>query len=186
MSNIEPEVPINYEAIAEQHIAALQAMHESTMLQLGGGLFIGPVSRRKLISASVLPDKFFQVVATALDEDPVLANARPGAAGKLRTVVPQSGALRKIAEHHEFLARSYRETDTVRRADAGDEAFRIYNIAQSFNRVRDTKELVPRLKAMKEALGARGRRTAEVKKKMAEAKAAKAATAIAIPPKETK
>jgi hypothetical protein len=185
MSNIEPEVPINYEAIAEQHIAALQAMHDATMQQLGGGLFIGAVSRKKLMSSATLPDKFFHMVATALEEDEVLGNTSPQAAGRLRKVVPQSAALRKIRDFHEFLARSYSETDTVRRSKAGDDALRIYNVAKSFNRLRDSEELIPRLKAMQEALGARGRRTADAKKKIAEARAAKT-TAVAVIPKETK
>jgi hypothetical protein len=163
MSNIEPEVPINYEAIADQHIAALQALHDATMAQLGGGLFIGPVSRRKLISSAVLPDKFFRAVATALEEDDVLGSVSPQGAGKLRNVIPQSAALRKVRDFHQFLARSYSETDTVRRSTAGDDALRIYNVAKSFNRLRDNQEFVPRLKAMQEALGPRGRRSASVK-----------------------
>lgn len=158
MSTIEPEVPINFEAVAEQHVGAMQAMHEATMQQLGGGVFIGPVSRRKLTSTANLPDKFFKVIGKTLEEQPLLASVSPQLAAKTRRVVPLSEALTLIAESHEFLARSCRETIAVRRSEVGEEALRVYGVAKSYNRVRDLEQFIPHANAMKDALGARGRR----------------------------
>lgn len=194
MSNIEPEVPINYQGIADEHIAALQKTHDAVMAQLGGGVFIGPVSRRKLISTAIVPDKFFKVVSAALDDDPSLAVVSPGAPGRMRKIVPLSGAVRSMGDFYELLARSCRETDLLRRSEAGEDAFRVYNVAKSYNRARDPEQFIPRITAMKEALGARGRRSPEAKKKRDEAKAkanVQAPTnkddhAAAVTPKETK
>jgi hypothetical protein len=165
MSNIEPEVPINYQALVDQHIAAVQAMHDALMAQLGGGVFIGPVSRRKLAFTAGLPDKFFRVVSGAVDEDPALAAARPEAHSRLRNIVTLSGAVRTLRDFHERLARSSRETDLLRRSEAGEDGLRVYNVAKSYNRTRDPEQLSPRVKEMKEALGARGNRSLSAAKK---------------------
>ena len=167
MSNIEPEAPPNFLAIARQHLDSVQAIHNAVVEQLGGGAFVGPVQRKKLTLMAATPDKFIAAVAVTLEENPKLASLSPRTAAEMRRAVAVTAALTEIANRYELLARGCRDTVAVRRAEVAQDAMRAYGVCKSANRVADGEELVPAVQGMKAALGRTGRSGKSRKAKLA-------------------
>lgn len=153
MSNLQPEAFPNYLGLARSHMDNLQAAHEATLAQLGGGAFVGPVARRKLTLMASTPDRFIAAVASTLEENPALATLSPRSPAEMRGAVAATAALTEMADRYELLGRECRETVAVRRAQVAEDAMRAYNICKSANRVSDLREAIPQVKDMKAALG---------------------------------
>jgi hypothetical protein len=177
MTNIPPEAPINYDAIAQAFLDGIQSLHEATNQNMGGLLNVGPAVRRRLAAAAGIPDELILGVAKTLDENPGLAGLSPRSAAKMREIIAFSVALNTITKHLEQVARTYRETNAVRRADVVQDVLRMYKVAKSMNRASDLQQYFPQVEALQQALGPRGRKA--VSKKAKAAAAAVAAQAAA-------
>jgi hypothetical protein len=95
----------------------------------------------------------------------------------MRDVIPFSIALGAIVDELERLARKYRDSIAVRRAEVGKEVLRVYGTFKGMNRDTDVELVAPRFQQMKVAFGTRirGRKPNKVKAALAAAAAAAAA-----------
>lgn len=150
MSNTD--TPVSPDTIVRELSNQLQAMGSS----IDGLVFLPIPMLRRLTPAASVPDKFFEAVADAVEQAPALHGSSRLEAAEYRHVIAFSLAFGRFAAQLEQFARGIRDMILARRSETGQEALRMYSVAQSFNRPADHEQLIPHIAAMREALG-RGR-----------------------------
>jgi hypothetical protein len=111
-------------------------------------------SRRRVLAASAnLPEPFLDGMAVAIEGSPQLDKVALVTPEELRDAVAYGKAYGELADELALLSRGIRDTIAVKLAGAGTEALRIYQLAQSYNRDRDSEALVPHVGKLRRALG---------------------------------
>jgi signal transduction histidine kinase len=93
--------------------------------------------RARLARASAMSDEFLDLGANAIEQSTVLEHASRATPGAMRDVVQLSVALDGLINELDRLLRGLRDTRMIARAEAGEEALRVYTVAQKLHRPRD-------------------------------------------------
>lgn len=153
MSNVT-ETPVSPEEQAQTMMFQLRQMAQS----IAGFTFIPVERRRRLIAVGAVPDAMFEVVAVACEASPRLASRNEITGQQIRLVPRFSRAFEAVAQEMELTARGIRDTVAVFKGDGGRVCLDVYNTAKRLNHPDERDLLIPHIRAMKQALGRRGKK----------------------------
>lgn len=104
---------------------------------LDGFGYLTVEERVRLARASGVSDEFLDLGADAIEQSPVLGGISRTTPAAMRNVAQLSVALDGLINELERLLRGLRDTRLIARAEAGEEALRVYTVAQKLHRPRD-------------------------------------------------
>jgi len=152
------ETPISHAEAALQLLANLRSMQSSI-----GGFVIPPTPldrQARPRNHRMLPDRFFESLAVALDSSTPFASMVKLTPAEIRDMLRHGEAYLPVADELERFARGIRHMVAMRRATVGRVASSAYRIAQGLNLLVDVSLPVPEVESMKRAIVERRRRGA--------------------------
>jgi len=116
-----------------------------------------PRSRRRLVSASSVPDDFLEEIGVAIDNKPEAGVMNKITSAEARDMIVYSQVFVAFAGQLERLGRSVRYTVAEQRHDVGQRALGVYGTLKGVNRPDRAFDALSSVTPLKQALG-RGRR----------------------------
>jgi len=152
----EPIPNVSPTEVARELLQRVRAVQEIT----GTKRLLPTKQSRKLIHAASLPDDFLEAVAVAIEAYEHLALVSEVSAAEIRELIAYSRANRPVVDELRLAGTSLLHDIMTRRAHVGQQALKVYNVAQGLNRPNDKAMLVPHITAMRRALGKAKRKAA--------------------------
>ena len=152
----EPIPNVSPTEVARELLQRVRAMQEIT----GTKTLLPAKQTRKLLNVASLPDDFLEAVAVAIEAYEKLALVSEVTAAEIRELIAYSRANRPVVDELRLAGTSLLQDIMTRRAHVGQQALKVYYVAQGLNRPNDKAMLVPHITAMRRALGKAKRKAA--------------------------